>query len=283
MARKTQRNPVDAQITQVKLRLPESTRLMLLAHAVRNSRSLNSEIVHRLEASLAEGSGTTMIARAIVRDLDPTLLDAIAKEHHDNAARAKGATRGVKQPSGFSVTVATAQPGHRFSYSEELIAPEEYRLFAGRCLEVARATADEQPRAAMLQMAQVWLRLADETEAVPLELALRQSALTEDNHKPVLRKLPRMIASYEEGARIEKDPRKRETLWHIIKSLRNIEDGRESILLVLPRTIASYEQQALTEKDPRKLETILDVIESLKNIERDWKAQKTARSTQSAG
>ena len=210
MARKTQRNPVDAQITQVKLRLRKSTRLMLLAHAVRNNRSLNSEIVHRLDASLAEDSGTLMIARAIVRDLDPTLLDAIAKEHHDNAARAKGATRGVKQPSGFSVAVA---------------------------------------------------RLADE---------------------PVLRKLPRMIASYEEGARNEKDPRKRETLWHVIKTLRNIEDGGESILHVLPRTIASYEQQALTEKDPRKLETILDVIESLKNIERDWKVQKAARRLQSA-
>jgi hypothetical protein len=84
MVRKTQRNPVDSQITQVKLRLHESTRLMLLAHAVRNNRSLNSEIAYRLEASLAEGSGTSMIARAIVRDLDPTLLDAIAEERLHN-------------------------------------------------------------------------------------------------------------------------------------------------------------------------------------------------------
>ena len=42
---------------------------------------------------------------------------------------------------------------------------EEYRWFAGRCLEIARHTADTQTRAAMLQMAQVWLRLADEIEA----------------------------------------------------------------------------------------------------------------------
>lgn len=42
---------------------------------------------------------------------------------------------------------------------------EEYRWFAGRCLEIARNTADARTRAAMLQMAQVWLRLADEIEA----------------------------------------------------------------------------------------------------------------------
>ncbi len=42
---------------------------------------------------------------------------------------------------------------------------EEYRWFAGRCLEIARTTADAQTRAAMLQMAQVWLRLADDIAA----------------------------------------------------------------------------------------------------------------------
>jgi hypothetical protein len=35
-------------------------------------------------------------------------------------------------------------------------------LFAARCLEIARTTLDPQTRAAMLQMAQVWSRLADE-------------------------------------------------------------------------------------------------------------------------
>jgi hypothetical protein len=39
---------------------------------------------------------------------------------------------------------------------------QEYRLFAARCLEIARTTADEQTKAVMLQMAQVWSRLADE-------------------------------------------------------------------------------------------------------------------------
>jgi len=42
---------------------------------------------------------------------------------------------------------------------------EEYRWFARRCLEIARTTADAQTRAAMLQMAQVWLRLAEEIKA----------------------------------------------------------------------------------------------------------------------
>jgi hypothetical protein len=40
---------------------------------------------------------------------------------------------------------------------------QEYRLFAARCLEIARTTTDEQTKAVMLQMAQVWSRLADET------------------------------------------------------------------------------------------------------------------------
>lgn len=53
---------------------------------------------------------------------------------------------------------------------------QEYRLFAARCLEMARATADEQTRAVMLQMAQVWSRLADEIEAARRESAIGGSA-----------------------------------------------------------------------------------------------------------
>ncbi len=41
----------------------------------------------------------------------------------------------------------------------------EYRRFAVRCLEIARATGDQQTKAVMLQMAQVWSRLADEADA----------------------------------------------------------------------------------------------------------------------
>jgi hypothetical protein len=41
----------------------------------------------------------------------------------------------------------------------------EYRWFAVRCLEIARATADMQTKAAMLQMAQVWSRLAQDINA----------------------------------------------------------------------------------------------------------------------
>jgi hypothetical protein len=43
----------------------------------------------------------------------------------------------------------------------------EYRRFAVRCLEIARATRDERTRAVMLQMAQVWSRLAEEADASP--------------------------------------------------------------------------------------------------------------------
>jgi hypothetical protein len=41
----------------------------------------------------------------------------------------------------------------------------EYRWFAARCLEIARTTADAQTKAAMLQMAQVWSRLAEDIAA----------------------------------------------------------------------------------------------------------------------
>jgi hypothetical protein len=53
---------------------------------------------------------------------------------------------------------------------------QEYRLFAARCLEVARATADSQTKAVMLQMAQVWSRLAEEIEAAARESAVGDSA-----------------------------------------------------------------------------------------------------------
>jgi hypothetical protein len=46
----------------------------------------------------------------------------------------------------------------------------EYRWFAARCLEIARATADAQTKAAMLQMAQVWSRLAEDIIASGQEL-----------------------------------------------------------------------------------------------------------------
>jgi hypothetical protein len=53
---------------------------------------------------------------------------------------------------------------------------QEYRLFAARCLEVARVTADSQTKAAMLQMALVWSRLAEEIEAAGHEGAASDSS-----------------------------------------------------------------------------------------------------------
>ena len=41
----------------------------------------------------------------------------------------------------------------------------DYRFFAARCLEIARASANTQTKAAMLQMAQVWSRLAEDRTA----------------------------------------------------------------------------------------------------------------------
>ena len=53
---------------------------------------------------------------------------------------------------------------------------QEYRLFAARCLEVARVTADSQTKGVMLQMAQVWSRLAEEIEAAGRESTVGDSA-----------------------------------------------------------------------------------------------------------
>jgi hypothetical protein len=53
---------------------------------------------------------------------------------------------------------------------------QEYRLFAARCLEIARTTTDEQTKAATLQMAQVWSRLADEIETAHREGAIGDPA-----------------------------------------------------------------------------------------------------------
>ena len=38
---------------------------------------------------------------------------------------------------------------------------EQYRAFAARCLEIAHNSEDPHTKAIMLQMAQVWSRLAD--------------------------------------------------------------------------------------------------------------------------
>lgn len=41
---------------------------------------------------------------------------------------------------------------------------EEYRRFAQECLDMARTAEDERSRAVLIQMAQVWLRLAQARE-----------------------------------------------------------------------------------------------------------------------
>ncbi|MGB6542888.1 MAG: hypothetical protein WBF03_18685 [Xanthobacteraceae bacterium] len=43
---------------------------------------------------------------------------------------------------------------------------ERYRHFASRCLDIARATENAQTKAVMLQMAQVWSRLAEDMNAL---------------------------------------------------------------------------------------------------------------------
>jgi hypothetical protein len=42
--------------------------------------------------------------------------------------------------------------------------PDAYRRYASECLQMASAMNDPQSRAMLLQMAQVWRRLADEKD-----------------------------------------------------------------------------------------------------------------------
>jgi hypothetical protein len=42
--------------------------------------------------------------------------------------------------------------------------PEDYRRFAEECLRLSQTTDNQQTRAVLLQMAQVWLRLAEQNE-----------------------------------------------------------------------------------------------------------------------
>jgi hypothetical protein len=42
--------------------------------------------------------------------------------------------------------------------------PKDYRRFAEECLKLGQTTENQQTRAVLLQMAQVWLRLAEQNE-----------------------------------------------------------------------------------------------------------------------
>jgi hypothetical protein len=43
-------------------------------------------------------------------------------------------------------------------------ASEFYRLYAGRCVEIARRVTDSDSKATLLSMAQLWLGLADQAD-----------------------------------------------------------------------------------------------------------------------
>lgn len=46
---------------------------------------------------------------------------------------------------------------------------DDYRRFAAGCLDIARKTADQRARGALLQMARIWSRLAAEIESARRE------------------------------------------------------------------------------------------------------------------
>jgi hypothetical protein len=54
---------------------------------------------------------------------------------------------------------------------------QDYRWFAARCLEIARSSDDPRTQALMLQMAQVWHRLAEESD---FSLKKKSSAASAD-------------------------------------------------------------------------------------------------------
>jgi hypothetical protein len=73
---------------------------------------------------------------------------------------------GIRGPTGTFHRSAALHPRKRELQVGQMGRAEQYRWFAVRCLEIARTTLDPQTKAAMLQMAQVWSRLADENQSV---------------------------------------------------------------------------------------------------------------------
>jgi hypothetical protein len=61
---------------------------------------------------------------------------------------------------------------------------EEFRQLARECLDGARAVQNEDGRTALLQMAQVWLRLADEQADATEQLGERAPPPTTETAQP---------------------------------------------------------------------------------------------------
>jgi hypothetical protein len=62
---------------------------------------------------------------------------------------------------------------------------EEYRRLAQECLEAARTIASEEARATLINMAQVWLRLAGEQEVpVPPKTHDTPQAVVQQQQQP---------------------------------------------------------------------------------------------------
>jgi hypothetical protein len=48
--------------------------------------------------------------------------------------------------------------------NKRVMAPDDYRKHAANCIQLARQTADQQAKLALIGMAQVWLNLADQAD-----------------------------------------------------------------------------------------------------------------------
>ena len=98
MARKPQ------ELRPVMVRIPEGVRRRLEREAVRNGRSMNTEIIHRLErsflgseiAQVAQQAGTTAVEKLVSTLMDPALGSDVLKRLSDHAALESKAKRDEK-------------------------------------------------------------------------------------------------------------------------------------------------------------------------------------------
>lgn len=75
MARKSKRpKRTISSLAQLKVRLPEHLRIQLERAAKRSQHSMNAEIVKRLIESYHNFDKTKLIAQALVRDLDDSIV-----------------------------------------------------------------------------------------------------------------------------------------------------------------------------------------------------------------
>ena len=150
-------------VVSFNLRMPEDLRRDLEEAAAVNDRSMNAEIVSRLYDHIASGKS---LAR--MKTDDPLSMMSYKT------------TKTIVE----TVLMEWKPPTPQELEVNQMGRAKQYRSLAARCLEIARNTNDTQTKAAMLQMAEKWSRLAEETEREKGTAAISATASSTQSSAP---------------------------------------------------------------------------------------------------